>query len=277
MPRQELAAALFHSSPLAIGIARLDDGCLVEVNEPLEKLLECPREEALGKSLAQLGVLHEPADYERLVGQASRGERIVGFPVPLRSRGGKTRDMHLSAHLVTAGETRYLAHILSDAVDVTGLEHALWERERMLGQTVAALAQDLSQPLEMVGLHAEAALRMLRAGNPQLDELKHALEKSVQEAQRAGKVVQDLLAFLRHGDLDALKQCFAQLTPREREVLGLALAGYNNKAIGKKLRISFRTVEIHRSRILQKTGAANMLELARLAMMLPSSEEDASE
>ena len=56
-----------------------------------------------------------------------------------------------------------------------------------------------------------------------------------------------------------------ELTQREHEVMMLALAGHTNKAIAKRLGISYRTVEIHRSHILQKTGTANMLELAQLA------------
>jgi RNA polymerase sigma factor (sigma-70 family) len=71
-----------------------------------------------------------------------------------------------------------------------------------------------------------------------------------------------------HEELEARKQCFARLTPREMEVLLLALAGHNNKEIGRRLDISFRTVEIHRSRVLQKTGATNMLELAHISMNL---------
>lgn len=55
------------------------------------------------------------------------------------------------------------------------------------------------------------------------------------------------------------------LTLREHEVMMLALAGHTNKAIARQLGISHRTVELHRSHILQKTGAANMLELAQLA------------
>ena len=55
----------------------------------------------------------------------------------------------------------------------------------------------------------------------------------------------------------------ALLTEREREVMPLAVAGYTNKEIGQRLGISFRTVEIHRSRIMEKTGAPNVLELAR--------------
>jgi len=78
----------------------------------------------------------------------------------------------------------------------------------------------------------------------------------------------------RRMDLDAGKQRFANLTPRELEVLDLALAGHNNKVIGRQLHISFRTVEVHRSRILQKTGAINMLDLARLATALGLSSAD---
>lgn len=53
------------------------------------------------------------------------------------------------------------------------------------------------------------------------------------------------------------------LTEREREVLTLAVDGYPNKKIAKFLGISVRTVEHHRSNILLKTSAANLLELAR--------------
>jgi DNA-binding NarL/FixJ family response regulator len=42
----------------------------------------------------------------------------------------------------------------------------------------------------------------------------------------------------------------------------MALSGEPNKIIGRKLGISHRTVELHRSNILRKTGTANMLQLA---------------
>jgi FixJ family two-component response regulator len=62
----------------------------------------------------------------------------------------------------------------------------------------------------------------------------------------------------------------ATLTGREREVLMLAIAGHANKEIALRLGISFRTVEIHRAHILKKTGASNLLELARIAGILES-------
>jgi FixJ family two-component response regulator len=56
----------------------------------------------------------------------------------------------------------------------------------------------------------------------------------------------------------------AMLTEREQEVLKLAVAGHTSKEIAQYLGISYRTVEIHRAHVMQKTGASNMLELARI-------------
>jgi FixJ family two-component response regulator len=56
----------------------------------------------------------------------------------------------------------------------------------------------------------------------------------------------------------------AGLTDRERDVMRLAVQGHPNKYIARQLGISHRTVEIHKSKIMQKTGAINLLDLARI-------------
>jgi len=55
------------------------------------------------------------------------------------------------------------------------------------------------------------------------------------------------------------------LTVRERDVLAEAIQGNSNKEIARHLNISHRTVEIHKFKIMQKTGALNLLDLARIA------------
>lgn len=57
----------------------------------------------------------------------------------------------------------------------------------------------------------------------------------------------------------------ASLTEREHDVLTLAIQGRPNKEIARQLEISHRTVEIHKSKIMHKTGAINLLDLARIA------------
>ncbi|MFN3281311.1 MAG: response regulator transcription factor [Tabrizicola sp.] len=57
---------------------------------------------------------------------------------------------------------------------------------------------------------------------------------------------------------------FATLSAREVEVMNLILEGQLNKQIADRLGIAMRTVEVHRSRVLQKTGARNSVELAQM-------------
>ncbi|MEJ8850860.1 response regulator transcription factor [Variovorax rhizosphaerae] len=56
----------------------------------------------------------------------------------------------------------------------------------------------------------------------------------------------------------------AALTQREREIMALALDGLPNKLIAKQLSLSHRTVEHHRSRLLEKFGVGSIVELMRL-------------
>ena len=65
-------------------------------------------------------------------------------------------------------------------------------------------------------------------------------------------------------DASAVTQRVDTLTPREREVMELALQGLPSKAIAKQLDISYRTVELHRSRLLDKLGVSSFVDLIRL-------------
>ncbi len=56
------------------------------------------------------------------------------------------------------------------------------------------------------------------------------------------------------------------LTEREREILQCVAEGLSTKQIAKKLFISPRTVEVHRSNIIKKLGAQNAAELVKLAL-----------
>ena len=55
------------------------------------------------------------------------------------------------------------------------------------------------------------------------------------------------------------------LTPRERQVLSLVAAGYPNKEIARTCSVSEETVKHHLTRMFDKVGAANRLELAMVA------------
>jgi len=63
-----------------------------------------------------------------------------------------------------------------------------------------------------------------------------------------------------------LMECIASLTAREREVLEMLVFGHQNKMIAHRLDISPRTVEIHRSRVMEKMKVRSLPELVRSAM-----------
>jgi len=58
----------------------------------------------------------------------------------------------------------------------------------------------------------------------------------------------------------------ASLTAREREVFDCILGGMLNKQIADHLGISIKTVEVHRSRVMEKTGACSVIELVKFSM-----------
>jgi FixJ family two-component response regulator len=57
------------------------------------------------------------------------------------------------------------------------------------------------------------------------------------------------------------------LTPREREVMDLVIAGKPNKIIASDLGISPKTVEIHRGRVMEKMQVESVAELVRLDLL----------
>ena len=69
----------------------------------------------------------------------------------------------------------------------------------------------------------------------------------------------------KRAELADLRGRLSRLTPREREVLPLVVSGLLNKQAAAELGISEITLQIHRSNIMKKMGAASLPELVRMA------------
>jgi two-component system response regulator DctR len=67
------------------------------------------------------------------------------------------------------------------------------------------------------------------------------------------------------GSSERFAQRMTTLTEREREVMTLVVKGLSSKAIAKSLGISYRTVEVHRSHLLEKLDVRSVPELIHLA------------
>ena len=69
-----------------------------------------------------------------------------------------------------------------------------------------------------------------------------------------------------------IRERLDSLTPREREVLTLMTRGKPNKVMAAELGVSQRTVEIHRARVMEKSGAASLAQLVRMVMDLEADQ-----
>jgi two-component system response regulator FixJ len=96
----------------------------------------------------------------------------------------------------------------------------------------------------------------------------------VSELRRAvtTAVAQDQEARCRVSLIDELQGRAAQLTKQEHEVMGLMVQGVAQKQIAAKLKISTRTVQLRRSRIMRKMHAESLAELVQFSLILNSTE-----
>jgi len=72
-----------------------------------------------------------------------------------------------------------------------------------------------------------------------------------------------------------IQERLQRLTPREREILELVVAGKRNKVIAADLGITQSTVEAHRAKVMEKTGARSLSDLMRMMLLLGSDEHPA--
>ena len=154
-------------------------------------------------------------------------------------------------------------------------------------ETPNCLVLDVSLP-DLNGLELQKLIAMDRVDMPIIFITGHGDVPMTVQAMKAGAVefltkpIDDdaLLSAIKSAvkrsaaalddqtELQALRQCHESLTPREREVMRLVVAGMLNKQIGMKLGISEITVKAHRGKMMQKMKAESLADLVKTALRL---------
>jgi len=150
---------------------------------------------------------------------------------------------------------------------------------RMPGMSGIDLLEELANrgsnlPVVIITAHGDVqmAVEAMRLGALDFVEkpfeeknLLEVVERALLESER------------RHQTLSVnadVRKRFETLTPREREVLEMILAGQPNRRVAKKLEISEKTVEAHRAHIMEKIGVDSFAELVTKAVQTGFQRED---
>lgn len=145
--------------------------------------------------------------------------------------------------------------------EMTGLEVQAILNERRVELPVIFLTGAGDVPSAVIAMKAGAA-----------DFLEKPFDNEVLTARIRQCIAAHAQRHLASPDGERYERGLGQLTPREAEVLQLMLTGNTNKMIGKTLGVSHRTVDVHRSRVMEKMRAETLAELVRMELSWRTSQ-----
>ena len=168
----ETFSAAFRASPMAMVITTLE-GRYVEANDAYAALIGYSREEIIGRTTSELGVLPTDAGTEPVRALDRAGGTLSGLEFELRHRDGTLRTVIAGVTEITLQGRR---HRLSTAIEVTDqrrAEHALRQLNSTLEQHVARRTEQLEAANRELAEHATAISHDLRVAEA-ADRLKSA-------------------------------------------------------------------------------------------------------
>jgi DNA-binding CsgD family transcriptional regulator len=148
-------------------------------------------------------------------------------------------------------------------LDVAANQAAIGLREARFLEEQRRVAQELEVRISQRDGQLIIASDELKKENEQRQAAERALqsiEASLSEAARLAAAAEHA----RTSELAGLKEKYAQLTPREKEVLPFVIAGQLSKQTAGELGTSEITIRVHRGRIMRKMQAQSLAELIRM-------------
>jgi len=180
---------------LSEGIAVVDtQGLVRRANRALASLLGVPLPQLIGASLgdALLGKSHALID---LLAATRRGDRTA--PLVVRSERLQRAVRLNAARIAGAGFEQSVVVLVEDVTDQQALETQLVQSEKLaaVGQLVSGVAHELNNPLTSIAGLSEFLLEQKELGKKDRGHLQVIQE----QAERAGRIVRNLLTFARKG------------------------------------------------------------------------------
>ncbi len=203
---REQFAKVFYRSPALMWLSRLDDGCLLEVNDQFCAVTGFNREDAIGRTAVEIGLQPAPGGPAGLA-QAGAQDVAAGVEVSLRARNGAPLRCVCRGEVVVVGGEQQL---LTLALDVTEQRRVTAELERQrvravqvdrlqaLGEMATSIAHELNQPLNGIRAFAEGILLAPRMGwTPTAAEANQAFIDIVAQVDRISEIIDHMRVFAR--------------------------------------------------------------------------------
>ncbi len=156
---EEKFSTAFRSSPDAITISTLDNGCYVEVNDSCLHMLGYHREEMLGHSALELGIWAKPEDRDALVRSLQEKESVSKIELQFRKKSGELFPALFSAEIIHLENEPCL---LSVATDITALKQAEKALERLaeIGELATMIVHEVRNPLTTISMSLSSFKRL---------------------------------------------------------------------------------------------------------------------
>jgi PAS domain S-box-containing protein len=123
-------STIFHSSPIAIGISRLDNNKIVDVNKAFLALFGYARDEVLSHTSMELSLWLDPEEREKAIQQLQNSGRVQQLEAMFRHKSGSIGHLFIFAEIIELGGEKFLLGMLSD---ISNLKRSEKAREEALG------------------------------------------------------------------------------------------------------------------------------------------------
>lgn len=128
--------------------------------------------------------------------------------------------------------------------------------------------RNIQMPIIVISGHGDIQMAVSAMKQGALDFLEKPFDGDVLLRLVNKALTKANKARLANNEVQEIQNCYADLSRREKEVMGLVVAGNANREIAEELDISPKTVEVHRSRVMSKMRAGSLAVLVKQAARL---------
>ncbi|GAB6180488.1 sensor histidine kinase [Desulfotomaculum defluvii] len=188
---EEKFAKCFHANPNPMGISKLGDGLILDVNKSYLKLTGYKRKELINKTTLEMNIWASSEDRARFMKTIKEKKRIENEEILFRNKVGEVITILFSAELITISEEICVLFTVTDITERKQLESEMRRLERLglIGSMAAGIAHEIRNPMTTV-----RGFLQLNMNRNTLERDKEINKLMISELDRANKIITDFLA-----------------------------------------------------------------------------------